>query len=143
MDNPAAAKPITPDAPQTAENALRFDRVELAGAFGDLGTLLPIVVGMILINKLSPSTVFLAFGLFYLLTGCYYRLPVPVQPLKAVGAIAIAYPAMITESVIGASGIIFGALLLVFALTGWSTSSPNCSPSPSFAAFSSRSVWSS
>jgi len=118
MDNPAAAKPITPDAPQTAENALRFDRVELAGAFGDLGTLLPIVVGMILINKLSPSTVFLAFGLFYLLTGCYYRLPVPVQPLKAVGAIAIAYPAMITESVIGASGIIFGALLLVFALTG-------------------------
>jgi SulP family sulfate permease len=97
---------------------LRFDRVELAGAFGDLGTLLPIVVGMILINKLSPSTVFLSFGLFYLITGYYYRLPVPVQPLKAVGAIAIAYPAVITESVIGASGIIFGALLLLFALTG-------------------------
>ena len=97
---------------------MRFDRVELAGAFGDLGTLLPIVVGMILINKLSPSTVFLAFGLFYLVTGYYYRLPVPVQPLKAVGAIAIAYPALITEPVIGASGIIFGALLLLFALTG-------------------------
>jgi sulfate permease, SulP family len=97
---------------------LRFDRVELAGAFGDLGTLLPIVVGMILINKLSPSTVFLAFGAFYLLTGAYYRLPVPVQPLKAVGAIAIAYPALITEPVIGAAGILFGALLLLFALTG-------------------------
>jgi len=37
MEQPAAAKPITPDAPQTAENALRFDRVELAGAFGDAG----------------------------------------------------------------------------------------------------------
>jgi sulfate permease, SulP family len=118
MENTAGAKPITPDPPQTVESALRFDRVELAGAFGDLGTLLPIVVGMILINKLSPSTVFLAFGLFYLVTGYYYRLPVPVQPLKAVGAIAIAYPAMITEPVIGASGIIFGALLLLFALTG-------------------------
>lgn len=103
---------------QSWSAGLRFDRVELAGAFGDLGTLLPIVVGMILINKLSPSTVFLAFGLFYLITGYYYRLPVPVQPLKAVGAIAIAYPALITESVIGASGIIFGGLLMVFALTG-------------------------
>jgi len=118
MDNPTAAKLTTPNPPPTDDRDLRFDRVELAGAFGDLGTLLPIVVGMILINKLSPSTVFLAFGLFYLFTGYYYRLPIPVQPLKAVGAIAIAYPALITEPVIGASGIIFGALLLVFALTG-------------------------
>ncbi|MDO8942625.1 MAG: putative sulfate/molybdate transporter, partial [Desulfobacterales bacterium] len=118
MDNPAGAKPTATNPPQTDDRALRFDRVELAGAFGDLGTLLPIVVGMILINKLSPSTVFLAFGLFYIATGYYYRLPVPVQPLKAVGAIAIAYPALITEPVIGASGIIFGALLILFALTG-------------------------
>ncbi len=97
---------------------LRFDRIELAGAFGDLGTLLPIVVAMIFINKLSPSSVFLTFGLFYLISGFYYRLPIPVQPLKAVGAIAIAYPAIITESVIGASGIIFGIFLLVLSLTG-------------------------
>lgn len=97
---------------------LKFDRVELAGAFGDLGTLLPIVVAMIFINQLSPSAVFLAFGLFYLMAGYYYRLPIPVQPLKAVGAIAIAYPAVITESVIGASGIIFGAFLLLLSLTG-------------------------
>jgi SulP family sulfate permease len=97
---------------------LRFDRVELAGSLGDLGTLLPIVVAMILINKLSPTPVFLSFGLFYLVAGFYYRLPVPVQPLKAVGAIAIANPAMITESVIGASGIIFGAILLLLAISG-------------------------
>jgi sulfate permease, SulP family len=96
---------------------LRFDRVELAGSFGDLGTLLPIVVGMILINKLSPTTVFLSFGLFYLITGFYYRLPIPVQPLKAVGAIAIAYPAEITEPVIGAAGIIFGAILIILYVT--------------------------
>ena len=68
---------------------LRFDRVELAGAFDDLGTLLPIVIAMILINHLSSSTVFLAFGLFYILACLYYDLPVPVQPLKAVEAIAI------------------------------------------------------
>jgi len=90
----------------------------LAGSFGDLGTLLPIVAAMILINKLSPSTVFLSFGVFYLIAGFYYRLPVPVQPLKAVGALAIASPALITESVIGAAGIIFGAILLLLAITG-------------------------
>lgn len=97
---------------------LRFDRVELAGSLGDLGTLLPIVLGMILVNKLSPTTVFLAFGLFYLVTGFYFRLPIPVQPLKAVGAIAIAYPSQITESVIGAAGIIFGGILVVLSLSG-------------------------
>jgi SulP family sulfate permease len=118
MNKPGAANQILENRLQTPERTLRFDRVELSGAFGDLGTLLPIVVGMILINKLSPSTVFLSFGLFYLITGYYYRLPVPVQPLKAVGAIAIAYPAMITAPVISASGIIFGALLMLFALTG-------------------------
>ena len=101
-----------------AIDRLRFDRVELAGSLGDLGTLLPIVVAMILINKLSPTSVFLSFGLFYLIAGLYYRLPVPVQPLKAVGAIAIANPAMITESVIGASGIIFGVILLLLAISG-------------------------
>jgi sulfate permease, SulP family len=97
----------------------RMDRVELGGSFGDLGTLLPIVVSMILINKLSPTTVFLAFGLFYIMTAFYFRLPIPVQPLKAVGAIAIAFPDQISESVIGASGVIFGALLLIFSLTGF------------------------
>ena len=84
MDHPAAANPTNPNPPPPDDRALKFDRVELAGAFGDLGTLLPIVVGMILINGLSPSTVFLAFGLFYLVTGYHFRLPVPVQPLKAV-----------------------------------------------------------
>lgn len=125
ISTPCALNEATPTQPavQPWTNAkkkfgLKFNRLELSGAFGDLGTMLPIVIGMILINGLSPSTVFLTFGLFYLFAGLYYRLPIPVQPLKAVGAIAIAYPAMITESVIGAAGIIFGALLLVLSLTG-------------------------
>jgi sulfate permease, SulP family len=112
-----SSKPEKQDAAAESRRLL-FDRVELAGAFGDLGTLLPIVVAMIFINKLSPSSVFLTFGVFYLVSGYYFRLPIPVQPLKAVGAIAIAYPAIITESVIGASGIIFSVFLLVFSLSG-------------------------
>jgi len=116
-DQKTKEETVTTDKSVSTERP-RFDRVEFAGSLGDLGTLLPIVVAMILINKLSPSTVFLSFGLFYLITGFYYRLPVPVQPLKAVGAIAIAYPLLITESVIGASGIIFGAILILLSVTG-------------------------
>jgi SulP family sulfate permease len=96
-----------------AGRGLRFDRLELAGSFGDLGTFLPIVVAMILINGLSPSAVLLAFGLFYIFTGLFYGLPVPVQPLKAVAAIAIASPALITVPVLAAAGILFGAVMFV------------------------------
>jgi len=91
----------------------RFDRLELAGSFGDLGTFLPIVVAMILINSLSPSAVLLSFGLFYILTGLFYGLPVPVQPLKAVAAVSIASPALVTVPVIAAAGILFGATMFV------------------------------
>ena len=42
----------------------RFDRMELAGALGDLGTLLPLSMGMIMINGLSPSGLFFSIGLF-------------------------------------------------------------------------------
>ena len=81
----AQAQQTEDDATYPQPTAHRFDRVELSGAFGDLGTLLPIVVAMILINKLSPSLVFLAFGLFYIVAGYYYRLPIPVQPLRPTG----------------------------------------------------------
>ncbi|MFH1349578.1 MAG: putative sulfate/molybdate transporter [Pseudomonadota bacterium] len=50
-----------------------FNRMELAGSFGDPGTLLPLSIGMILINNLSATNVFCAIGLFYILTGLYFR----------------------------------------------------------------------
>jgi SulP family sulfate permease len=101
-----------------AKSPFRFDRMELAGSLGDLGTLIPIAVGLIVFNKLSPTSVLLWVGLFYLLAGIYYRLPIPVQPLKVVGALAIAAPDKITEPVIAAAGIVFGVLLLALSLSG-------------------------
>lgn len=96
----------------------RFDRVEFAGSLGDLGTLIPLAIGLITINGLSFSAVFLWVGLFYLIAGLYYRLPIPVQPLKLVSAIAIAFPEKITIPVIAATGVLFGGALLVLAFTG-------------------------
>ena len=66
----------------------RFDRMEIAGAFGDLGTLIPFVVAYIGVLKMDPLGVLLAFGVSMIICGLFYRTPIPVQPMKAAGAIA-------------------------------------------------------
>jgi SulP family sulfate permease len=94
----------------------RFDRLEFAGSLGDLGTLLPLSIGMILINGLSPSGLFFAVGLYYIASGIYFRVTVPVQPMKVIGAYAIATG--IDASQILASGLLIGLFLLLIGVTG-------------------------
>ncbi len=104
---------------QNESAAFMFNRTEMAGSLGDLGTLIPLTAGLIVNNGLSPTSVFLWIGLFYILSGLYYRLPIPVQPLKVVAAVAIAAPAgQITQSTLAAAGLLFGAILLVLSLSG-------------------------
>lgn len=57
----------------------------LAGAFGDLGTLSPFVIGFIAVTKLDPLGVLFSFGLSMVIMGLYYRTPMPVQPMKVIG----------------------------------------------------------
>ena len=95
---------------------LRFDRNELSGAFGDLGTDLPLLVGMVLAAGLDAASVLVVFGLAQVATGLHYRLPMPVQPLKAVAVIVIAQ--QLSPDVIAGGGIAIGAVMLVLALTG-------------------------
>ncbi|MEN8212100.1 MAG: putative sulfate/molybdate transporter, partial [Thermodesulfobacteriota bacterium] len=93
-----------------------FNRREFAGSLGDLGTILPIAIGMILINGLNPSGLFLSVGLFYIFTGFYYGVTVSVQPMKVIGAYAIATAASSGE--ILAACFLMGIVLLVLGLTG-------------------------
>jgi len=93
-----------------------FNRMEFSGGLGDLGTLLPLSVGMILVNGLSPVGVFFSIGLFYILSGIYYGITVPVQPMKVIGAYAIAMT--LSASQIAASGLLVGLFLLVIGGTG-------------------------
>ncbi|MEX2465044.1 MAG: putative sulfate/molybdate transporter, partial [Gaiellaceae bacterium] len=69
---------------------MKFDRRELSGAVADLGVLVPIAVTLIVANGLSPTAVLLPAALLYLVNAAVYGLPLPSQPLKAFGAIAIA-----------------------------------------------------
>src|SRR4030065_83748 len=66
-----------------------YNKMELAGAFGDLGTLIPFVVGYITLNKMDPLGILVAFGLFKIFVGLYFRTPVPIQPMKAIGGFAL------------------------------------------------------
>jgi len=92
-----------------------FNRVEFAGALGDLGTLLPLAIGLILINELSPAGLFLSVGLFYIFSGMYYGVTVPVQPMKVIGAYAIATG--MNAAQITASGFMVALVLLVIGMT--------------------------
>ncbi|MFQ5814243.1 MAG: molybdate transporter family protein [Anaerolineae bacterium] len=96
--------------------SLRFTLTELGGALGDVGTLVPLAVTLIVINKMNPAAVFLIVGLLYVGAGLYYGVPTPVQPLKAVSAIAISLG--LAPGVISASGLLMGALLMFLSLTG-------------------------
>ncbi len=95
-----------------------FDRVEFAGSLGDLGTLIPISISLMVITGLSVTPVLLMVGLFYIFSGLYFKLPIPVQPLKVMSVIAIAYPLKISASVMAAAGMIFGVVLLILSMTG-------------------------
>ena len=97
-----------------------FNLQEMGGAVADLGTLLPLMLALILLNGLNATVVLILVGLVYIGCGVYYRIPMPVQPLKAVAAISITLG--LSSNVIGASGIIMGVVLLLLSatnLSGW------------------------
>jgi hypothetical protein len=64
--------------------------MEFAGSLGDLGTMLPLAIGMIVLNKLYATNVFILVGFFYIVSGIYFKVTTPVQPMKVIGAYAIA-----------------------------------------------------
>jgi SulP family sulfate permease len=100
----------------SAAQSFRFDGLELSGALADLGVFVPIAVALIIKNGLSATAVLLPAGLLYMAVAWLYRLPVPVQPLKAFGAIAIA--AGIGPSGIAAGALLMGGLFLALGASG-------------------------
>jgi MFS superfamily sulfate permease-like transporter len=95
-----------------------YDRMEFAGAFGDLGTLIPFVVGYITLNKMDPLGILVAFGVFKIFVGLYFRTPIPIQPMKAIGGMAISHAGSITHGMIWGSGIFTGLFWLLMGVTG-------------------------
>ncbi|MCX6138567.1 MAG: putative sulfate/molybdate transporter [Ignavibacteriales bacterium] len=97
-------------------NRIRFDRNELAGSFGDIGTDLPLIVGIILAAGLDSASVFIMFGLMQILTGIVYGIPMPMQPLKAMAVLVITQK--IAGPVLFGAGISVGIIMLFLTITG-------------------------
>jgi len=84
---------------------IKFNRNEFSGAFGDIGTDFPLIIAMILAAGLHSGSVLILFGLMQILTALIYRIPMPVQPLKAMAAIVI------TQKISG--GVLYGGGLAI------------------------------
>jgi predicted benzoate:H+ symporter BenE len=94
----------------------RYGRMEWAGAFGDIGTLIPFVVAYITIVHVDPLGLLFMFGICKIVAGLYYRTPVPIQPMKAIGAAAIS--GGINPAALFGSGLTTGLFWFIVGITG-------------------------
>jgi xanthine/uracil/vitamin C permease (AzgA family) len=98
-------------------NPIRFDRNEFSGAFGDIGTDLPLIAGMILSCGLDSASVFIMFGVLQILTGgVLYGLPMPVQPLKVMAVLMISQK--LSGNLLYGAGLAIGVVMLFLSVTG-------------------------
>ncbi|KAF7526791.1 hypothetical protein PCG10_003858 [Penicillium crustosum] len=89
---------------------------EISGSLGDLGTFLPIAIALAANGTVSLASTLIFSGIFNILTGVFFGIPLPVQPMKAIAAVAIARS--FSNGTIAAAGIFVGSCILVFSLTG-------------------------
>ncbi|EME82582.1 uncharacterized protein MYCFIDRAFT_36578 [Pseudocercospora fijiensis CIRAD86] len=89
---------------------------ELSGALGDLGTLLPLMIAMTLKGSINLGSTLVFSGLANLLTGIFFGIPLPVQPMKAIAAVAISQNFDQQET--AAAGLTMGIAVFVLSATG-------------------------
>ncbi|MBI2287730.1 MAG: hypothetical protein HYU83_01895 [Chloroflexi bacterium] len=58
--------------------SFKFDKWEMGGALGDLGTLLPLTL-----NRINPASVFLVVGLTHALSGLFQRSCISLHSKKS------------------------------------------------------------
>ena len=92
----------------------RFILSELSGALGDLGTFVPIVIALVLFVGMDAATILVFAGLANIATGLIFRIPIAVQPMKAIAALAIA--GAMTADQVSSAGFLVGVCM--FALAG-------------------------
>ncbi|KAJ5266475.1 hypothetical protein N7478_009283 [Penicillium angulare] len=103
----------------TEHNVRTFKRnyvSEISGSLGDLGTFLPLAIALAVNGTVSLASTLIFSGAYNILTGLFFGIPLPVQPMKAIAAVAIARN--FSNGSIAAAGIFVGACILVFSVTG-------------------------
>lgn len=107
---------------------MKFNLTELSGGLGDLGTFIPLVVSLVAVCGMDGGTILLFAGLFNILTGVLFNQPIPVQPMKAIAAVAIAEGLMPGE--VAAAGFAAGAIVFFLGISGLITLVERLVPRP-------------
>ncbi|KAK7739200.1 hypothetical protein SLS53_005837 [Cytospora paraplurivora] len=89
---------------------------EISGALGDLGTLLPLMIALALQGSISLPSTLVFSGLYNIATGVLFGVPLPVQPMKAIAAAAIASRASEDDTL--AAGALVASAVLLLSATG-------------------------
>ncbi|KAJ9603945.1 hypothetical protein H2200_011467 [Cladophialophora chaetospira] len=101
---------------------------EISGSLGDLGTFLPIVIALTEGHQISLTTTLIFTGVYNILTGAFFGIPLPVQPMKAIAAVVIFN--QLTAGETAAAGIFVSSCILFFSVSGLLTWSTRCIPIP-------------
>jgi sulfate permease, SulP family len=89
---------------------------DISGSVADLGVLVPLSAALVLVNGLDPGALLIGAGALGIAAGLWFKVPFPVQPLKALTALAVAQ--QLSPDVIHAAGLEIGVLLVVLSATG-------------------------
>lgn len=90
---------------------------EASGSLGDLGTFLPLLVGLTVESGLDVGTTLIVTGVYNLVTAICFDVPMPVQPMKTIAAVALSDDA-VTVSQIVAAGAFVSATVFFLGATG-------------------------
>ncbi|KAJ3261709.1 hypothetical protein HK103_004660 [Boothiomyces macroporosus] len=94
----------------------RSTLAEFSGAFGDMGTLLPILVALTQHDQISLSASLLFGGIFNIVSGLYFDIPISVQPMKSIAAIALLGNLSMGE--IASAGLLVSSICVLLSITG-------------------------
>ncbi|ODA83099.1 hypothetical protein RJ55_01608 [Drechmeria coniospora] len=96
----------------------RAPLAELSGSLGDLGTLLPLTIALAVQGSVDLASTLVFSGLFNILTGLFFGIPLPVQPMKAIASAALSGREHPSMAVVTAAGQWVAAAVLVMSVTG-------------------------
>ncbi len=108
--------------------SMRFGLSEISGSLGDLGLFIPLMISLVMVCGMNAGSLLIFAGLFNIITGFMFNKPIPVQPMKAIAAVAIAEG--LSPGSIAAAGFSAGLILLTLGLTGLVTWAEKVIPRP-------------
>lgn len=86
---------------------------EITGAFGDIGIFIPLSIALMKGCGVPHAPLFGVAAAAAFFAGVFYKVPMPVQPLKAMAAISLSLG--LSQSVISAAALWMGVIMLLFS----------------------------